>query len=58
MSRYVTVHVTVKLCIRMDEGVEVSNVIDEMDYNFTANNEGAATIEETEILEHEVTDSQ
>ena len=56
MSRYVTVHVTVKLCIRMDEGVEVSDVINEMDSSFTAQSDGA-TIEDSEILEHEVTDS-
>jgi len=58
MSRYVTVHVTVKLCIRMDEGVEVSDVIDNMEYDFTAQSEGQATIEDTEVLDHEVTDSK
>lgn len=57
MSRYVTVHVTVKLCIRMDEGIEVSDVINEMDSTFIATNDGA-NIEDSEILEHEVTDSR
>jgi hypothetical protein len=56
--RKVTVEVKVKLVINMDEGLEVSDVIDEMEYDFTANNEGAAYIEDMEILDHEVTDSK
>jgi hypothetical protein len=56
--RKVTVEVKVKLVINMDEGLEVSDVIGEMEYDFTANNEGAAHIEDMDILDHEVTDSK
>lgn len=56
--RKVTVEVKVKLVINMDEGLEVSDVINELEYDFTANNEGAADIEDMEILDHEVTDSK
>lgn len=57
MSRKVTVEVKVKLTINMDEGVDVSEVINELDYNFTSNTD-AADIEDTEIIDHEVTDSK
>lgn len=57
MSRKVTVELKVKLLLRVDEGVEVSEVINELDYNFTDNTD-KATIEDTEILDYEVTDSR
>lgn len=57
MSRKVTVEVKVKLTINADEGVEISKIIEEMDYNFV-DQTGSADIEDTEILEHEVTDSK
>ena len=57
MSRYVTVHVNVKLCIRMDEGVELSDIINDLNYNFTCADD-RANIEDTEILDHKVTDSK
>ncbi len=55
--RKVYVTVTATLIIEMDEGIEVSNVIDEMDYNFTSTIEGA-DITDTQIIDHEVTDSK
>jgi len=62
MSRTVIVHVKTKLVIRMDEGVEVNEVIENMDYDFTTNGTGwledNADIEDTEILEHTVIDSK
>jgi len=53
----VTVKVEVKLTMKVDEGVEISEIIDEMEYNFsdtTAN----ATIEDAEIADFEVIDSR
>lgn len=57
MDRKVYVEVKVRLVIRMDEGVEVSEVINEMDYDFS-DTTGNATVEDMEILGHEVTDSK
>lgn len=57
MARKVTVEVKVKLIINLDEGIEVSEVINELDYDFTSNTDGVA-IEDTEILDHETTDSK
>jgi hypothetical protein len=42
--------------MKVDEGTEVSTIIDEMDYDFS-DNTGHAIIRETEILDHEVTAS-
>ena len=55
--RKVIVEVTVKLVIEMNKGVEVSEVIQEMDYDFTSTVDGTE-ITDMEILEHEVTDSK
>jgi hypothetical protein len=57
MSRKVFVEVKVKLVLNMDEGVEVGDVISEMDYDFTSQTSGVE-IEDTEILDHEVMDSK
>lgn len=60
MSRKVYVNVTVRLIINMDDDAaapEVSDVISEMDYNFTSGHD-AADIVDTEIVSHEVTDSK
>ena len=55
--RNVTVNVTVKLSLNIDEGVEVSKVIEEMDYDFTSGLD-SADVADTEIISHEVTDSR
>jgi len=55
--RKVFVEVKVKLVIDADEGVEISEVIDEMDYSFV-DTTGKANIVDTEILDHEVKDSK
>lgn len=57
MSRKVYVEVTTRLIINMDEGIEVQEVISEMDYNFTSQTDGADIID-TEIRDHEVKDSK
>lgn len=55
--RTVTVEVKVKLTMKVDEGTEIQTIIDEMDYDFT-DTTGSADIEDTQILNHEVTDSR
>ena len=57
MSRKVYVTVTTRLIIRADEGVDIDEVIQEMDYDFTSQTEGA-DIEDTEITDYEITDSK
>ena len=41
--RKVYVNLQVKMILNMNEGVEVSEVIDEMDYNFKSQTTGAAS---------------
>jgi hypothetical protein len=55
--RKVYVDVTVRLIINQDDGVETAEVINDMDYSFTSNTSGA-DIEDSEIKDHEVTDSK
>lgn len=55
--RTVTVEVKVKLTMKVDEGTEVAEVVQELDYNFE-DNTGHATIEDTEILDYDVKDSR
>ena len=57
MSRKVYVEVTSRLIIHMDEGIEVSEVMENMDYNFTYV-EDRAEIVDTEIRDWEVKDSK
>jgi len=53
------VYVTVKarLIIEVEEGIEISEVINEMDYDFISETEGAEIVD-TEITDHEVTNSK
>lgn len=55
--RKVTVEVKVKLIINMDEGVDVQDVVNELEYDFTSGLD-SADILDTEILDHEVVDSK
>jgi hypothetical protein len=57
MARKVYVEVKVQLIIDMDEGVEVSEVINEMVYNFDSETENADIVD-NEILGYEVIDSK
>ena len=56
-SRKVYVNLTVKLIMVVDEGVEVSDVVNELDYNFS-DTTGSADIEDTSIEDFEITDSK
>ena len=53
------VYVTVKtqLIIRADDGVDIDEVLSEMDYDFTSNTDGA-DIEDTEVKDWDITDSK
>ena len=57
MSRKVYVTVTARLILRVEEGIEVGDVIDNMEYGFSSQTDGAE-IEDTEIEDFEVTDSK
>jgi hypothetical protein len=57
MARKVEIEVKVKLMVNMDEGVEVSDIMDEMDYNFS-DTTTKADIEDTEILDWTVKNSK
>lgn len=55
--RKVYVDVTVKLILEMDEGIELDEVINELDYSFTSTIE-SATVVDSEIDNFEITDSK
>ncbi len=55
--RKIYVEVTTRVIIRADEGVDVSEVLSEMDYSFTSSTEGA-DIEDSEITNWKVQDSK
>jgi hypothetical protein len=55
--RKVTVTLTIELTMNVDEGVEVQHVINELDYSFT-DTTTQATIEDTQIVDHEISDSR
>ena len=57
-DRKVYVDVKVRLIIRADEGVDIEDVLSNMDYSFTASPEDNADIEDTEIQDWEVTNSK
>lgn len=57
MSRKVSVLVTSRLIFNMDEGVEVSEVIDNINYGFDSEMPGAE-IYATEILDYSIEDSK
>jgi len=56
MARKVYVNVTVRLIIRADEGQSIDEVLQNMDYNFTASESDDADIEDTEITDWELVD--
>lgn len=56
-DRKVYVEAKVKLVLRVDEGEEVSHVMDELEYTFS-DTTGKAQVEDTEILDYDITDSK
>ena len=57
MARKVFLEVKIKVVLNMDEGVEVSKVMEEMDYCFISTLD-EADVENTEILDWEIIDSK
>lgn len=55
--RKVTVELKIKMLIHADEDKEISDVIDEMEYEFIYSEPGAEIID-TEIEDYEVSDSR
>ena len=55
--RKVLVKVEATITMLVDEGAEISEVISEMDYEFS-DGTGSATFEDTEIIDHEIMDSR
>lgn len=55
--RKVHVELRVKLILNMDEDISVSEVLDELDYNFS-DTTTKAEVEDTEIQDYEVIDSK
>jgi len=53
----VYVELKVKLIIRTEPGVDISDVISDMDYHFESATKDA-DIEDTEIIDYEITDSK
>lgn len=56
MSRKVYVNVIVKMVATLDDDTNLSDFINDMDYNFRATEGGQ--IEDTEILDYDVKDSK
>lgn len=56
--RTVHVKVVVDLTIKANEGQDIEEVLQEMDYNFTASPDTNADIEDTQIMDWEIKDSR
>lgn len=55
--RKVYVTLTVNLILNMDEGLEVGDVVDNLDYSFVSPTEGA-DVHDMTIADYKVTDSK
>ena len=55
--RKVYVDVKVHLIVNLDEGIEVNEVLEEMDYTFSSETDGADIVD-TEITHWEIIDSK
>jgi hypothetical protein len=55
--RTVFVEVKVKVVLDMEEGIEVTEVLEDMDYNFVSHTDGAE-VADTEIKDWDVIDSK
>ncbi len=56
--RKVYVEVKVKLIINTEEGVEIDKLLEDMNYSFNSSDLSKAIIEDTEIIDWEITDSK
>jgi hypothetical protein len=57
-DRKVYVTVTTRLILRVDQGVEVTEVLENMDYDFIPSDNYHADVEDSEIKCWEITDSK
>ena len=57
MSRKVEVELKIKVLMVIDDGVEVGEIVDELEYEIS-DTTTQATIEDTEITNYEVKDSK
>jgi len=57
MSRIVTLSLNVQLIMVVDEGVEIQEIVNELDYNFVDTTTKADVLDET-ILGFEIIDSK
>ncbi len=57
-TRKVDIEVKVRLVLNVDEGAEIGEIMDEMDYNFVPDVDSPADIVDTEILDYEIKDSK
>jgi len=57
-DRKVYIDVKVRLIVQVDEGIEVSEVMDNMDYDFIPRPDAGATVVDMEIEDYEITDSK
>jgi hypothetical protein len=57
MARKVNVAMTTRVILDMDEGIEVTEVLENMDYQFTSQTEGAVVVD-AEITDWDVKDSK
>jgi hypothetical protein len=55
--RKVYINVMCRIIINADEGIAVSDIMDELDYSFISTNDGADVVD-TEMLDYEVVDSK
>jgi len=56
-QRKMHVQITVDVFIVADDTIELQQIIDDMDYSFSSNTEGA-TVEDTSMQTFELTDSR
>ena len=55
--RKVYLELKIKMRMTVNEGVDVAEIIDELDYHFS-DTTTKATVEDTEIVDYEITDSK
>jgi hypothetical protein len=58
MARKVTVEVKISLTILAEENVDISNLLNELDYNFIVDEDYDAEIINNEMIDFEITDSK
>jgi hypothetical protein len=55
--RKVYLKIMCMVIVNVDEGIEISDIVDELDYNFVSTTDGADIVD-TEILDYDIVDSK